>query len=85
MEGSIHAVVGDEPLQIAILAAGEIQELAIRVCGVVIDGPTDQSEKVGLPLFEASAKDSSSVVEADRVPQEGREADEEPRADEDIL
>jgi hypothetical protein len=85
MEGSIRAIVVDEPLQIAILAAGETQELAIRACGVAINSPTDQSQEVRLSLFEASVKDSASFVKADRMPQEGREASEEPRADEDVL
>jgi len=83
-EGALHAIAADELLQIPVLAAREVQELAIGVPGVRVDDPTGQGEEAGLPLREPSAKDSARLVQADRVPQEGREADQEPRAGESI-
>ena len=85
MESPIQAILLDEPLQIAVLAASEIQELAIRAGGVLIDGPMGQRQEVGLALFQASAEDGPSFVKAHWMPQERREAGEEPDADAHLL
>jgi hypothetical protein len=85
IESPFQAILFDEPLQIAVLAASEIQELAIRAGGVLIDGPMGQGQEVALALFEASAKDGPSFVKAHWMPQERWEADEEPDADADLL
>jgi hypothetical protein len=54
-EGPLDPVLAHQPLQVPILAARESQELAIRACGVCVNGLAGEGHEVALTLLETAA------------------------------
>jgi hypothetical protein len=77
-ERPVHAIRSHQALEIASLTAGQAQKVPIWAGRLRVDGPPGESQKVGLPL-EPPAQGSARLLDADRVPQEGRQAPQEGR------
>ena len=67
----------DETLQVAGLAAGQTEELAIRAPRMLIHAPLDQTQEVGFARREATPQDRVRISEGQRVPEERRQLDQE--------
>ena len=77
LEGTLHAVLANEPREVPALAAGQREEAAIGALGVRIDGPRDQVEEVCLAPGQPLAHHRRRVVDRQRTAQMTRHATEE--------
>src|SRR5947207_2318227 len=65
LQRALDPVLLDQPLEVAVLTAGEPQELLIRRLGVLEDRVLDQSQKVSLAAREPAGHRRPRLVEAD--------------------
>ena len=56
-ERPFQAFSANEPLEVAVLTAGELEQLSVRAAWIVVDGTVRQSQKVGLAPREARRQD----------------------------
>jgi hypothetical protein len=84
-KGLLHAVAGDEALEVAERAPGQPKELAVRASGVLVDGPPHEGQEPGLPMLQTLAERRPGVLRGDGGPKEGGQRAQEPRPDEEIV
>ena len=70
LEGALETVLGHEPDQVAVLAAGKLEEPTVRALRSAVDGRADQLQKVGRAMLEPSAQGLPGFGERDRPPEE---------------
>jgi hypothetical protein len=83
-QGSLNSLLMDQPLQVAVLAAGKMQELQVRTRSVLVDRPEDESQEVGLAPVEALPDCPSGLLRTDGVPEERWEIPEQSGSDGDL-
>ena len=77
-EGSLHAVLAHESLEISVLAAGVMQEAAVDAGGVAVDGGSHQREEVPFASGQPARQLRARLGQGQRVAQEGHERRDQP-------
>jgi hypothetical protein len=76
-EGSLQTVLRHQALQVAVLAASQLQKLPVRAVGMLVDRALHQRQEIGLAPLEASPERRARFLGADGTPEKTRQSRQE--------
>ena len=72
-ERLVKAILRHQPVQVLVVAAGDLEQLPVGALRLRIDRAPDESEEVGVPVLESAAQDLARFGHGDRPTEMGRE------------
>ena len=84
-QGALHPLLSHELLEVAVFAAGQVEQLSVGIGRVRVDRRADQRQQVGLTAFEPPPDGRTGLLRRDRGAQEPGEVADEAGADDQLF